>query len=55
MAGKSPQNRKIKYEIWLGCTYNVMPVCTAIHDGRLRACPSCLLGLMYVYKVNVRS
>jgi hypothetical protein len=26
-----------------------------MHDNRLRAYPSCLLGLMYVYKVNVRS
>jgi hypothetical protein len=26
-----------------------------IHDARLQACPSCLLGLMYVYRVNVRS
>jgi len=24
-----------------------------IHDGQLRACHSCLLGLMYVLKVNV--
>jgi hypothetical protein len=24
-----------------------------IHDGRLRACPSCLLGLMYVCRINV--
>ncbi len=26
-----------------------------IHDGQLWACPSCLLGLMYVYRVNVCS
>ncbi len=26
-----------------------------IHDGRLQACPSCLLGLLYVCRVNVRS
>jgi hypothetical protein len=26
-----------------------------IHDGRLRACPSCLSGLMYAYRVNVGS
>ncbi len=26
-----------------------------IHDGRLRTCQSCLLGLMYALKVNVRS
>jgi len=26
-----------------------------IHDGRLRACQSCLLGLMYVFRVNVCS
>jgi hypothetical protein len=26
-----------------------------IHDGRLRACPSYLLGLMYSCRVNVRS
>ncbi len=26
-----------------------------MHDGRLGACPSCLLRLMYVYKVNVCS
>jgi len=26
-----------------------------IHDSRLRACHSCLLGLMYALKVNVRS
>jgi hypothetical protein len=26
-----------------------------IHDGRLHACPSCLLGLMYVCRIHVRS
>jgi hypothetical protein len=26
-----------------------------IHDDRLRASQSCLLGLMYVFRVNVRS
>jgi len=26
-----------------------------IHDGRLRACQSCLLGLIYALRVNVRS
>jgi len=27
-----------------------MPVHGLIHDGQLRACPSCLLGWMYVHK-----
>jgi len=26
-----------------------------IHDDRLRTCQSCLLGLMYALRVNVRS
>jgi hypothetical protein len=26
-----------------------------IHDGQLRACQSCILGLMYALKVNVHS
>jgi len=26
-----------------------------IHDDRLRACQSCLLGLMYVLRVNICS
>jgi hypothetical protein len=25
-----------------------------IHDGRLQACPSCLLGLMCAFRINVR-
>jgi hypothetical protein len=33
---------------------HVMPVHGLIHDGQLRACPSCLLGLMYAFRVSVR-
>ncbi len=32
-----------------------MPIHGLIHDGQLRACPSCLLGLMYAFRVNVCS
>jgi len=35
--------------------FYVMPIHGLIHDGQLRTCPSCLLRLMYVFRVSVRS
>jgi len=35
--------------------YGAMPIHGLTHDGQLRACPSCLLRLMYVFGVNVHS
>ncbi len=43
------------YVMTLHVMITIMLVHGFIHDGQLRACQSCLSGLMYIFRVNVRS
>jgi hypothetical protein len=47
LQGSSLANFGVYVFLFLSFCHCVMPIHGLIHDGQLRACPSCLLGLRF--------